>query len=160
MSFYTEAKALASMGSSSITSRGASDSLYKSYWRTLETSRVISILDDVANQNSKSRILSCVVPFDVCSEPGVIAYPDFPTTNIYFCSPFFDEQPSTSLCSGTVESTDIRGGTTLHELTHATSDASVGDVAYSCRALSTDKAIQNADSFECFTTQFYANTKC
>ncbi|KAJ7133189.1 hypothetical protein C8R44DRAFT_611560 [Mycena epipterygia] len=148
-----------------ITSRGASDSLYKSYWGTLETSRVISILDAVANENSKSRNLSCVDPFDVCPEPGVIAYTDFPTNNIYFCGPFFDEQPTTSLCSGTtVESTDIRGGTTLHEaytpyIIHPF-EATLIYVAYGCRALSADKAIQNADNFECFATKVYANTKC
>lgn len=44
-----------------------------------------------------------------------------------FCSPFYSEVTTTSLCSGTtVASRNIRGGTVLHELTHATSGTTDG----------------------------------
>ncbi|KAJ7133283.1 hypothetical protein C8R44DRAFT_611296 [Mycena epipterygia] len=162
---YTEAKELASIGSRYVASRGASDSLYKAYWGDLPTSRVRAILDAVANENSTSRTLSCVDPFDVCSSrefPGTIAYTVIATTNIYFCNIFFEEVPTTRLCSGTsVEERIIRGGTTLHEITHAA--CGTGDVTYGCfqdRGLSDQLAIKNADSFNCFATQVYKNTKC
>jgi deuterolysin len=46
----------------------------------------------------------------------------FLSTTISFCSIFYNEVTTTRLCSGTtVASRNIRGGTTLHELTHATS---------------------------------------
>jgi deuterolysin len=60
--------------------------------------------------------LNCNDPYGACSG-GVIAYTVIATTNIYFCNIFFNEVPSTSLCSGTtVASRNVRGGTTLHEV--------------------------------------------
>ncbi|KAJ7486786.1 Metalloprotease [Mycena latifolia] len=158
---YTEAKALARGGSSYVTSHGASDTLYQAYWGALATSRITSVLNAVANEASSSRTLSCVDSFGACSS-GVIAYTVIATTNIYFCSIFFNEVASTSLCSGTtVASRNIRGGTTLHELTHAVADTD--DVIYGCasdQALSDANAVRNADNYNCFTTQVYANTVC
>lgn len=44
-----------------------------------------------------------------------------------YCSPFYSEVTTSRLCSGTtVASRNIRGGTTLHELTHATSNTDDG----------------------------------
>ncbi|KAJ7121859.1 hypothetical protein C8R43DRAFT_850816, partial [Mycena crocata] len=72
----------------------------------------------------------CVDSFEACPS-GVIAYTVISTTNIYFCSFFFSEIPSTSLCSGTtIASRNVRGGTTLHELTHAVGNTD--DVIYGC----------------------------
>ncbi|KAJ2930413.1 hypothetical protein H1R20_g6691, partial [Candolleomyces eurysporus] len=143
-------KALASGGVSYINSRGASDSLYRAYWGANPTSRVISVLNGVANENSNSRT------------GGVIAYTVIATTNIYYCNIFFNEVPSTSLCSGTsVASRNVRGGTTLHEITHAVSGTD--DVTYGCaadQALSDSRKIINADNYNCFTTQVYQNTRC
>ncbi|KAJ7882117.1 Metalloprotease [Mycena leptocephala] len=158
---YTEAKSLASISSSYVSSRGASDSLYAAYWGATATSRVTSVLNAVASESSTSRTLSCVDSFGACSS-GVIAYTVISTTNIYFCSIFFNEVASTNLCSGTsVASRSVRGGTTLHELTHAVGNTD--DVIYGCasdQALSDANAIRNADNFNCFTTQVYANTRC
>ncbi|KAK7042021.1 hypothetical protein R3P38DRAFT_3178594 [Favolaschia claudopus] len=126
-----------------------------------QCSRVTSILNAVANENSSSRTLSCVDTFNACSS-GVIAYTVIATTNIYYCSIFFNEVATSNLCSGTsVASRNVRGGTTLHELTHATSGTD--DVTYGCsadQALSDSNKIRNADNFNCFTTQVYANTRC
>ncbi|KAJ7163521.1 hypothetical protein C8R43DRAFT_1086367 [Mycena crocata] len=141
---YTEAKALASGGSSYITSRGSSNSLYTAYWGSLATSRITSVLNAVASESSSSRTLSC----------------------IYYCSIFFNEVATTNLCSGTtVASRNIRDGTTLHEiregLTHAVADTD--DVTYGCaadQALADANAVINADNYNCFTTQVYANTVC
>ncbi|KAK7042057.1 Deuterolysin metalloprotease family-domain-containing protein [Favolaschia claudopus] len=158
---YTEAKSLASIASSYVTSRGSSDYLYRAYWGSTATSRVISILNAVANENSSSRTLSCVDTFNFCSS-GILAYTVTDTTNIYYCSIFFNQVATSELCHRTsVASRNVRGGTTLHELTHATSGTA--DFAYGCpddQALSDSKKIQNADNFNCFTTQVYASTRC
>ncbi|KAF5321007.1 hypothetical protein D9619_000119 [Psilocybe cf. subviscida] len=118
-SSYTEAKTLASTAVSYINSKGASDSLDKAYFGTTATSKVIGVLNAVANENSSSRTLSCVDSYNACSG-GVIGYTVTSTTNVYFCSIFFNEVATSRLCSGTtVASRNVRGGTTLHELTHA-----------------------------------------
>ncbi|KAJ6511641.1 Metalloprotease [Mycena vulgaris] len=158
---YSEAKSLASQASTYVTSRGTADTLYKAYWGATASSRVTSVLNAVANENSGSRTLSCVDSFGACSS-GVIAYTVISTTNIYFCSLFFNEVATTNLCSGTtVASRNIRGGTTLHELTHAVGNTD--DIIYGCasdQSLSDANSILNADNFNCFTTQVYANTRC
>ncbi|KAG6814753.1 hypothetical protein H0H87_007610, partial [Tephrocybe sp. NHM501043] len=115
---YTEGKALASGAVSYISTNGA-NSLYTSYFGATATSRVTSVLNAVANENSSSRTI------------------------------FFNEVASTSLCSGTtVASRNIRGGTTLHELTHAVADTD--DVTYGCaadQALSDANSVINADNY-------------
>ncbi|KAJ6596614.1 hypothetical protein B0H10DRAFT_1827991 [Mycena sp. CBHHK59/15] len=144
----SQAKTLASTASSYVTSRGATDTLYRAYFGAIATSRVTSVLNAVANESSSTRTLSCTDTFGVCTA-GVIAYTVISTTNIYFCSIFFSEVPSTSLCSGTsVASRNVRGGTTLHELTHATSGTD--DVIYGCasdQALSDANSVINADNY-------------
>ncbi|KAF8890047.1 hypothetical protein CPB85DRAFT_1377940 [Mucidula mucida] len=159
-SSYTEAKALASGASSYISSNGA-NSLYTAYWGTNSQSTIRGVFNGVANEASSSRTLSCTDSYGVCTG-GVIAYTVIATTNIYYCSIFFNEVPSTSLCSGTtVASRNVRGGTTLHEITHAVSGTD--DVTYGCaadQALSTANKRINADNYNCFATQVYANTQC
>ncbi|KAF5329051.1 hypothetical protein D9611_013870 [Ephemerocybe angulata] len=160
-SSYSEAKSLASGGVSYINSRGTSDSLYRSYWGANAASRVTSVLSGVVNENSSSRTLSCTDALGACSN-GVIAYTVIATTNIYYCSIFFNEVATSNLCSGTtVASRNIRGGTTLHEITHAVSGTD--DVTYGCaadQALSDSRKLVNADNYNCFTTQVYASTQC
>ncbi|KAF9468294.1 Deuterolysin metalloprotease family-domain-containing protein [Collybia nuda] len=160
-SSYSEGKSLASGASSYISSHGASDTLYRAYFGATATSRVTSIFNAVASENSGSRTLSCVDSLGACSG-GVIAYTVISTTNIYFCSIFFNEVASTNLCSGTtVASRNVRGGTTLHELTHAV--GGTDDIQYGCaadQALSDANSVANADNFNCFSTQVYANTRC
>lgn len=51
---YTEGKALASGGASYINTNGA-NTLYKAYWGNIATSRVVSVLNAVASENSSSR---------------------------------------------------------------------------------------------------------
>ncbi|KAJ8698880.1 hypothetical protein PTI98_005541 [Pleurotus ostreatus] len=162
---YTEAKSLASISSSYVSSRGASDSLYRAYFGATATSRVTSILNAVANENSGSRTLSCTDSFGACSS-GVIAYTVISTTNVIpshfsvispltiLCRSTSAASSSTrwllpSLCSGTsVASRNIRGGTTLHEMTHAV--AGTDDIGYGCsfdQSLSDSQSIANADNF-------------
>ena len=52
---YTEAKTLASTATSYISSKGASDSVYKAYFGAIATSRVSSILNSVATESSTTR---------------------------------------------------------------------------------------------------------
>ncbi|KAK0201344.1 Metalloprotease [Desarmillaria ectypa] len=157
---YTEAKSLASIASSYISNNGA-NSLYTAYYGATSTSTIRSVFNNVASESSGSRTLSCTDTFRACSS-GVIAYTVISTTNVYFCSLFFNEVPSTSLCRGTtVASRNVRGGTTLHELTHATSGTD--DVIYGCasdQALSDANQRINADNYNCFSTQVYQNTQC
>lgn len=157
---YIEGKSLAAYGASYINANGANE-LYKAYWGNTTTSRVLSVFNAVANENSSSRTLSCVDTYAVCSA-GVIAYTVTSTSNIHYCSIFFQEVPTIGVCSRTtVAARNIRGGTTLHELTHALSGTS--DVSYGCaanQALSDSDKFINADNYNCFATQVYANTRC
>ncbi|KAF9445022.1 zincin, partial [Macrolepiota fuliginosa MF-IS2] len=143
---YTEAKSLASIGSSYVSSQGTSDSVFEGYFGSNSASAVTSILNAVSSESSSSR--TCVDDYDVCGD-GVIAYTVIATTDIYYCDIFFDEVPSSNLCSGTtVASRNIRGGTTLHELTHAV--GGTDDINYGCAAdqsLSDSEKISNADNF-------------
>lgn len=131
---------------------------------------------------SKPTSLSCTDSLGACGN-GVIAYTVIATTNIYYCSIFFNEVAHSRLCSGTsVASRNVRGGTTLHEITHAVSGTD--DVTYGCaadQALSDSRKIVNADNYnvrgplrtsrvnilancwileQCFASQVYANTQC
>ncbi|KAK0441457.1 Metalloprotease [Desarmillaria tabescens] len=157
---YTEAKSLASIASSYIATNGA-NSLYTAYYGATSTSTIRGVFNNVASESSSSRTLSCTDTFRACSS-GVIAYTVISTTNVYFCSLFFSEVPSANLCRGTsVASRNVRGGTTLHELTHATSGTD--DVIYGCandQALSDANQRRNADNYNCFSTQVYQNTQC
>ncbi|KAK0222396.1 hypothetical protein IW262DRAFT_1271318 [Armillaria fumosa] len=157
---YTEAKSLASIASSYIATNGA-NSLHTAYYGATSTSTIRGVFNNVASKSSRSRTLSCTDTFRACSS-GVIAYTVISTTNVYFCSPFFSEVPSTNLCRGTsVASRNVRGETTLHELTHAT--PGTDDVIYGCandQALSDANQRINADNYNCFSTQVYQNTQC
>ncbi|EAU82657.2 hypothetical protein CC1G_12425 [Coprinopsis cinerea okayama7 len=144
----SESRTLATAASSYVNSRGTSDSLYVAYWGTNAASRVTSVFNAVANENSSSRTLDCVDQYGVCGG-GTIAYTVIATTNIYYCSIFFNQVSISQLCGGTtVAARNVRGGTTLHELTHAV--ARTDDVAYGCAAdqrLSTSQKIINADNY-------------
>ncbi|KAI0092870.1 Metalloprotease [Irpex rosettiformis] len=162
-SSYSEGKTLASIASSYVASNGA-NSLFKSYFGSTSTSTVRNVLNNVANENSSSRTLNCSDPYGACTS-GVIAYTVISTTNVYFCSLFYSEVTTSKLCSGTsVASRNIRGGTVLHELTHATSGTV--DVGYGCSydqslgSSSPSQAAKNADNYNCFATQVYASTQC
>jgi hypothetical protein len=145
-----ESKSLASLASSYISSRGANDSVYGAYFGSNPTSSVTSKFNAVANENPSSGILSCTDPYSACGG-GVIAYTAVSTTtsDIYYCSIFYNQLPPTSLCSGnTVNARNLRGATTLHELTHAV--ASTTDVNYGCpgnQGLSDSDKLRNADNY-------------
>jgi deuterolysin len=159
-SAYSESKSLASIAASWINSNSG-NSLYTAYWGTNSASTVAGRFTAVANENTSSRTLSCSDPYGVC-DGNVIAYTLIATTNIYFCSIFYNEVTTSRLCSGTtVASRNIRGGTVLHESTHAISGTD--DVTYGCsadQALSNANKLRNADNYNCFATQVYANTRC
>ncbi|KAI0773565.1 Metalloprotease [Fomes fomentarius] len=164
-SSYSEGQSLASIAANYISSRGA-DSLFTSYFGTGSTTTVRNVFTAVANENSSSRTLNCADPYSVCGN-GVIAYTAITSTssNIYYCSIFYNEVASSRLCSGTtVASRNIRGGTTLHELTHAVSGTT--DVGYGCAfdqnlgQTNPSQAARNADNYNCFATQVYQNTQC
>ena len=149
---FSEGKSLAAQAASYVSSRGASDPVYKAYFGNNPTSSVISTFNAVAGENSSSRTLSCTDPLSACGG-GVIAYTVTATTNIYYCSIFYNEVAAPTLCSGnTVNARNIRGGTTLHELTHALSGTD--DVGYGCpanQALSDSNKIRNADNYNVST---------
>ncbi|KAL1746239.1 hypothetical protein HDZ31DRAFT_81364 [Schizophyllum fasciatum] len=113
------------------------------------------------SKDDESRTLNCSDEANACDQ-GVIAYTVIATTNVYFCDIFYDEVQTDKLCSGTtVSKRNIRGGTVLHELTHALKNTE--DVGYGCEAnqqLSDSEKISNADNFNCFSTQVYADTQC
>jgi len=162
-SSYSEAKSLATIAANYIGSNGA-NSLFKAYFGSSSTSTVRSVFTAVAGESSSSRTLNCSDPYGACTS-GVIAYTLIATTNIYFCSPFYSEVTTSRLCSGTsVASRNIRGGTTLHELTHALSGTT--DVGYGCSydqslaSSNPSQARSNADNYNCFATQVYASTQC
>jgi len=160
-SSITESKTLARSAVSWISANGASHSLYVAYWGTNSASTITSRFNAVANENSSSRTMDCTDPYGACSG-GVIAYTVIATTNIYFCTPFFSQGATNKLCSGTsVASRSVRGGTTLHEVTHAISNTD--DVTYGCaadQALTTAQKLRNADNYNCFSTQAYQNRGC
>jgi hypothetical protein len=79
-SSYSEAKSLASLSVSYISSRGTSDSLYRSYWGSNSASTISNVFSRVAAE-SGSRTLSCSDPYGVCTG-GVIAYTLIATTNV------------------------------------------------------------------------------
>jgi len=151
-SSYTEGRSMASIAASYISSRGASDALYRSYFGSNPTSTVASKFSAVANENSSTRTLSCTDPLSVCGG-GVIAYTVIATTDIYYCSIFYNHVAAPTLCSGnTVNARNIRGATTLHELTHAV--AGTVDVNYGCpgnQALSDTNKLNNADNYNVST---------
>ncbi|KAL1746268.1 Deuterolysin metalloprotease family-domain-containing protein [Schizophyllum fasciatum] len=157
---YTEGQALASLTANYISSNGA-DSLFTAYYGSNSPSSVSSKFSAVASESDSSRTLNCSDPYGVC-DGNVIAYTVIATTDIYFCDIFYDEEPSENLCTGTtVAARNIRGGTTLHELTHAVADTD--DVTYGCsadQALSDSQSLINADNYNCFSTQVYQNTQC
>ncbi|KAG8826157.1 hypothetical protein FRC17_008358 [Serendipita sp. 399] len=152
-----ESASLASLAANYISSRGTGDSLFRAYFGASTSSKPLTVFRAVANENSSTRTLNCSDPYGVCGN-GVIAYTLTSTTNIY-------EVTTSRLCSGTtVNSRNIRGGTTLHELTHALSGTT--DVGYGCpydqslAASSPSRAQSNADNYNCFATQVYQNTQC
>ncbi|TFK95255.1 hypothetical protein BDV98DRAFT_537863 [Pterulicium gracile] len=159
-SSYTEAKSLATISANWISSNSG-NALYSAYFGTNSATTVRSRFTAIANENSSSRTLNCSDPYGACSG-GVIAYMLIATTNIYFCSPFWSNVAHPRLCSGTtVAQRNIRGGTTLHELSHAV--ASTTDVTYGCSAnqgLSVANKLRNADNYNCFAAQVYQNTQC
>jgi len=161
---YTESQALAAAGSSYAAGGGA---LTSAYFSSNDVSAVTGVLDAVASEADSSRTLSCTDDYGIC-DGNVIAYTFLRTTNvcciftsdfipyliavllqIYYCDIFFQEVETSQLCGGvTVDDRAIRGGTTLHELTHAV--AGTDDVTYGCpadQALSAGEQIANADNF-------------
>lgn len=73
-----------------------------------------------------------------------------------FCSLFYSEVTTSRLCSGTsVASRNIRGGTVLHELTHATSGTD--DIGYGC---SFDQSLGQSNPREAAENADNYNVRC
>ncbi|THU97406.1 zincin [Dendrothele bispora CBS 962.96] len=159
-SAQSEGKELATVAADYITS-GDGDSVYEDYYGSTSASTIVNVFNAVADENDSGRTLSCTDELNAC-DGNVIAYTVTSTTDIYFCDIFFDELPNDRLCSGTsVASRNIRGGTFLHEMTHAVADTD--DITYGCdsdMALSDSESAQNADNYNCFSTQAFADTQC
>ncbi|CAG8728837.1 11410_t:CDS:2, partial [Acaulospora colombiana] len=110
---------LASLAANYISTRGADDPLFVAYFGAQNISRPLSVFQAIESENDPERTLNCSDPYDVCWL-NVIAYTVLSTTNIYYCSIFYNEVAPNSLCEGAdVAARNLRGGTTLHELTHA-----------------------------------------
>ncbi|KAJ7890921.1 hypothetical protein B0H14DRAFT_2561042 [Mycena olivaceomarginata] len=73
----------------------------RAYWGATPTLHITSVLNVITSESSTSRILSCIDTLGACSS-GVIAYTVISTTNIYFCTLFFNEVTTSRLCSGTM----------------------------------------------------------
>ncbi|KAI4527176.1 zincin [Schizophyllum commune Loenen D] len=159
-SAYKEGKDLAKIASDYVSSKSDSE-VFTDYFGDNSASDVGDVFDAVANEDDDSRTLNCSDEANAC-EQGVIAYTIISTTNVYFCDIFYDEVETEQLCSGTtVDERNIRGGTVLHELTHALKGTE--DVGYGCQEnqqLSDSEKISNADNFNCFSTQVYSDTEC
>ncbi|TFK98117.1 hypothetical protein BDV98DRAFT_553290 [Pterulicium gracile] len=157
---YTESRKLASLAAQYIRSHtGTGDALFEQYFKTNSEGAVAGRFEAIAGENDEGRGMYCSDPYDVCSaqDGGIIAYTWLATTEIYYCSLFFTSLPSTSLCSSTTDNMrKIRGGTTLHEFSHALSGTD--DVNYGCprnRELGKGEQMNNADNFNCFATEVY-----
>ncbi|KAI9059070.1 Metalloprotease [Trametes sanguinea] len=160
---YAESKVLAAEAYAYIKAT-ANGPLYMRYFGTTPTSTVLNIFENVANENSKARVLGCRDPLNVC-DGRVIAYTVRKTKNVFFCDLYYDEVPITRLCQDTsVASRHVRGGTVLHELTHATSGTV--DHGYGCGYdMSLARyhpawAAENADNYNCFATEVYKRNRC
>ncbi|ESK82326.1 neutral protease 2 [Moniliophthora roreri MCA 2997] len=140
------------------------NSLFRSYFKNNDPAAVENKLTLAATENDPNRTLDCNDPYNYCaSHPNVIAFTVIADTNIFFCPIFFDEVPQNDLCTGatSVSERNIRGGTALHELTHAVS--STIDVSYGCgddQDLYADDQLVNADNYNCFATQVWQDTQC
>jgi deuterolysin len=167
---YAESKALARAASSYVATNGA-NALFQAYWKSNSPASIQKRFDDVANENVAGRTLNCADITGDCSSGRTIAYTIIRTSNIYFCDIFYREVDTRSLCAGTtVNSRNIRGGTTLHEMIHANSVANnapsgnwVRDVGYGCpfdQSLSPKDQYDNADNHNCFATQVYKTVNC
>ncbi|PVF99290.1 zincin [Serendipita vermifera] len=161
---YEEAKSLASLAANYISTRGADDPLFVAYFGAQDISRPLSVFQAVESENDPERTLNCSDPYDVCWL-NVIAYTVLSTTNIYYCPIFYNEVAPISLCEGAdVAARNLRGGTTLHELSHAA--ANTTDITYGCANDQTlaksnaTLAANNADNYNCFVAQIYADTQC
>ncbi|KAK1222803.1 hypothetical protein PQX77_014330 [Marasmius sp. AFHP31] len=158
---YTESKQMATAAANYISSNGA-NSLYTSYFKTNPTTTIRNVFTSVANENTSSRTMDCRDTYSACRS-GVIAYAVVATTNIYFCPIFFNQVPQTRLCGGgtSVAARNLRGGTMLHEMTHAV--AGTDDVVYGCaadRGLSAAQQRINADNYNCFGAEVWLATRC
>jgi len=158
---YEESNELARLAYAYIDLYGASDPFYQSYFGNAPTEYPMTVLALVATENSTtSRTVDCSDPYAGC-EPGVVAYTLVSTTDIYYCQRAFQDQPTADLCNLGLGYEDrfARGGTMLHELTHATSGTY--DHTYGCdedRQLAIYDwryAVSNADNYNCFSTQIY-----
>ncbi|EEB95542.1 hypothetical protein MPER_05470, partial [Moniliophthora perniciosa FA553] len=120
---YIEGKNLAAAAASYI-NKNQQDSLFRSYFKDNDPAKVQNKFNLTATEDDPNRTLDCNDPYNYCAtHPDVIAFTVVADTNIFFCSIFFKEVPQNDLCTGatSVSQRNIRGGTSLHELTHAVS---------------------------------------
>ncbi|KAK0244905.1 hypothetical protein EDD85DRAFT_932863 [Armillaria nabsnona] len=92
---YIEAKSLASIASSYISTNGA-NSLYTAYYGSHIDVHNSQGVQQRCKRSIPLKDLSCTDTFRACSS-GVIAYTVISATTIYFCSLFFSEVLSTDL---------------------------------------------------------------
>jgi len=160
----SEARTLATTAIGYLQDFGTNDSVFVAYFGAGLNNYTMqqNIFTNVANDNSLT--LSCTDPAYICGNSGVDAY-SLGSPNIYFCSIFYNQVPTSSLCSGTtVDYGSIRGATMIRQVTRALSDTSNGESGCSdARSLASsnpDFAIWNSGNYRCFAIQVYANTQC
>ena len=144
-----EGRSMALAAAAYIDSHGAGDSLFKAYFESNPTSNVTANFKAVAAENSTSRIMTCESDPGKLCHGSVAAYTGHPSTNIYYCELFYSLRSPGTLCTGnTVNAGNLRGGVTLHELTHALGIAH--DIKYGCpedQKLPGAYKIINADNY-------------
>ncbi|EJD37273.1 zincin, partial [Auricularia subglabra TFB-10046 SS5] len=161
---YKESRTLAQLTSAYIANQG-SDAVFKTYFGTSSTSVVGNVYTQIAEENNSTITLFCVTPPSTCAA-GLIAYAAGSAGKAWFCPAFFTLPSIASFCDKPLpEARLVRSGTLLHELTHIfkrTVDYGYGCFDFDQKLALSDpeKASNNADTYNCFAGQVYANTQC
>lgn len=141
---FTEAKSMASIAASYISSRGATDPVYKAYFGSNPTSRIIFNFNTIANQDLSLRALSCWDAHTRCKNDTAAYSVD---GTIYYCNNFHHLSAADSLCEGdTVGTRHPRGAITLRELTLVLGQAV--DVGSGCSYVQTIPDSYKSDNAE------------
>ncbi|KAH7106052.1 hypothetical protein BKA62DRAFT_349430 [Auriculariales sp. MPI-PUGE-AT-0066] len=154
-SSYPGTKKLGAVARDYVKKNGKS-ALFKKYFGNQSTKKVADVLNRVAVENDKKRTVDCVAS----CKPGVVAYTVFPGSNIFMCPFWFKLGTLYDMCHKGYTGM-VKGEAFLHELTHATSHTV--DASYGCDndvKLNKATAINNADSYNCFSKEVWKKTSC